>query len=496
MGKPIHWFEPQNYPTGCSPVSTSGRSVLVIENVVPPETVDKVVAELGHAHGTFHGGKGSFAGHHTVRNAAKPLGESATAQELAVQPLVLGACEATLRPYCKKICLGTCSNISVEAPATVAEPPASPQVLHRDDSMWGCTSWQWLPQTPEAGRPTFSVSCMWALSDFTEHNGATRFLPGSHKWPRVDVVYKSGGPELHMKTGGSTPLPEGVEDGRDTVQAAMPKGSVVLWAGGTLHGASSHAPRLTEGELPEGHGVRRGLLFIYNLGYLKVPLMPPAARTQARPHRPLTPCIRAPAPASAQPEHNFHWAMPNAVLKSFGQRLQDLVGLHVGNPAPTGSAEDPPAGPSTARGRPEARTAQDMDMDIWAASLACPVAWVACWSNIGRALRPERRRARVVHWPYAGPGPKLPRLAACIVCSRVSRPTRARRSGIHATVPRQARGQRRRGRRAVLKRPLLTSSSFPEAERRRVIRRSLIVPALFIVKRRAVQWPSSCRQPI
>ena len=75
----------------------------------------------------------------------------------------------------------------------------------------------------------------------------------------------------------------------------------MLWSGGTLHGASAHAPRVlragaSRDEAEAGDSVRRGLLFIFNLGYLR-------------------------------PEHNFHFAMPPAVLRSFDARLADLVGL-------------------------------------------------------------------------------------------------------------------------------------------------------------------------
>ena len=56
-----------------------------------------------------------------------------------------------------------------------------------------------------------------------------------------------------------------------------------MWSGGTLHGASAHAPR-QPGEA-EGHdpaSVRRGVVMIFNLGYVR-------------------------------PEQNFHYAMPQEV---------------------------------------------------------------------------------------------------------------------------------------------------------------------------------------
>ena len=252
------------------------HGVVVIEDVIPAEMMDRAVAELKASGGKFKGGLNSFAGHHTVRNAAKPLGESEVVQQLAVEQLVVGAVEALLKPWTKRVLLGTCSAISVEPPPA-GEDPAPSQVLHRDDGMWGASMWKWLPDTPEAGRPDFSVSAMWALSDFTVENGATRFLPGSHKWSRGDEGYTD-----------EPSLPNGLVDGRDTIQAAMKKGSVVLWSGGTLHGATSHGG-------DAGAGVRHGLLFIYNLGWLRT-------------------------------EHNFHWAMPPEVIEGFGPKLADLLG--------------------------------------------------------------------------------------------------------------------------------------------------------------------------
>ena len=122
---------------------------------------------------------------------------------------------------------------------------------------------------------------LWALSDFTEGNGATRFLPGSHRWPLVH-------------NGSGADIPPGIEDLKHTVQATMTQGSVVIWTGGVLHGASAHAPRTTADEVEDT--TRHSLLHTYHLGYLSR-------------------------------EQNFHYAMPRAVLESFEPRLRDLIGL-------------------------------------------------------------------------------------------------------------------------------------------------------------------------
>ena len=51
-------------------------------------------------------------------------------------------------------------------------------MLHRDDGMWAVSGWGGGGGGGGAGgpRPDLSVSCMWALSDFTAANGSTRVV--------------------------------------------------------------------------------------------------------------------------------------------------------------------------------------------------------------------------------------------------------------------------------------------------------------------------------
>lgn len=60
------------------------------------------------------------------------------------------------------------------------------------------------------------LAMAWAVSDFTIENGATRLVPGSHRWAKGR---------------------EAADD--EVVQAVMPKGSVALWTGRTLHGLAA-----------------------------------------------------------------------------------------------------------------------------------------------------------------------------------------------------------------------------------------------------------------
>ena len=49
------------------------------------------------------------------------------------------------------------------------------QMLHRDRGVWGST----LTRAVET-----QFSTIWALTDFTHENGATRIVPGSHRWEK------------------------------------------------------------------------------------------------------------------------------------------------------------------------------------------------------------------------------------------------------------------------------------------------------------------------
>jgi ectoine hydroxylase-related dioxygenase (phytanoyl-CoA dioxygenase family) len=83
-------------------------------------------------------------------------------------------------------------------------PGETPQMLHRD-----ADSWLQLP----APRPEILASANVALTPFTEDNGATVVVPGSHRWPRE----RKAEPE-------------------DCVLACMPRGAALLYSGEVLHG--------------------------------------------------------------------------------------------------------------------------------------------------------------------------------------------------------------------------------------------------------------------
>ena len=89
------------------------------------------------------------------------------------------------------------------------------QVLHRENAIYQPYI-GYIPKMRE-----FVVSVMWAATDFSEENGATRLVPGSHTWSEDRIAKEN-----------------------EIAQAVMPKGSAVMWLSRTLHGAGKS--RLSE----------------------------------------------------------------------------------------------------------------------------------------------------------------------------------------------------------------------------------------------------------
>ena len=103
------------------------------------------------------------------------------------------------------------------------------QTLHRDE-------WRYLPYMHrDPMGPELTVAFMVAVTDFTTDNGATRYVPGSNRWPQ------GRRPEEH-----------------EVVQATMAKGSVGVWLGSVYHGLG-----VNHTSVP-----RTGMIFSHGLDHL------------------------------------------------------------------------------------------------------------------------------------------------------------------------------------------------------------------------------------
>ncbi|MBU3690365.1 MAG: phytanoyl-CoA dioxygenase [Acidimicrobiales bacterium mtb01] len=208
--------------TPASEVAAAITSVgaAIIERLVPESTVDRLLDEMGPYIAATPNGADDFSGRRTTRTGAL-LARSRASQEFIAHPLVLGAVDAVLGP--------NATNYQLHLTQIIAIGPDSPaQPLHRDQ--W---CFDFFPFPPEMD---VEVSTIWALDDFTEENGATRIIPNSLLDPR-----------------------ESVADEHRVVQAVMPKGSIVLYSGRTIHGGGAN--RSTR--------VRRALNVDYVLGWLR-----------------------------------------------------------------------------------------------------------------------------------------------------------------------------------------------------------------------------------
>jgi ectoine hydroxylase-related dioxygenase (phytanoyl-CoA dioxygenase family) len=170
----------------------------VVENAIAPALVDTLNAaleRLEREHDVKPAMNG-FEGHKTVR-IYNLLRYGAPFEQVPVHESVLPIVEGVLDPGCL---ISSLSSIAID-PGETAQP------IHADDMV--------IP----LAKPHLPIVCnsMWALSDFTDANGATRLVPGSHLKANPDY-------------GGQY----------DTVPAEMKKGSVLIWDGALWHGGGAN----------------------------------------------------------------------------------------------------------------------------------------------------------------------------------------------------------------------------------------------------------------
>ena len=196
------------------------HGVVIVERLVGEALCDRVAAELSPWIDTTPRGADDFSGRNTRRTGAL-LTRVPASIALIAHPLVLDVVERSLWP--KK------TTFQLHLSQSIAIGPQSPaQHLHRDH--W-CFDFFPFPRDVDV-----EVSTIWALNDFSEVNGATRVVPDSHRTPD-DRRYEPA----------------------DTVPAEMPRGSVVLYLGSTVHGGGANRSDRT----------RVGINVDYVLGWLR-----------------------------------------------------------------------------------------------------------------------------------------------------------------------------------------------------------------------------------
>ena len=171
----------------------------IVPDAIEPDVVDALVEDLARLEHDLGIGPSSngFEGRSTVR-IYNLLAHGPLYAQVPVHPAVLPIVDGVLDPGCL---VSSLSSIAID-PGEVAQP------IHADDQ---------LMPLPKPHPPTVCNS-MWALTDFTEDNGATRVIPGSHRADRSPAY----GAEF------------------DSIPAEMAKGSVLVWHGSLWHGGGAN----------------------------------------------------------------------------------------------------------------------------------------------------------------------------------------------------------------------------------------------------------------
>ena len=218
----------------------------IVENAISPDLIDHLNKALERLEQELDAkpARNDFEGHRTVR-IYNLLAHGAPFDQVPVHDSVLPIVEGVLDEGCL---VSSLSSIAID-------PGESAQPIHADDMV--------IP-LEKPHRPIVCNS-MWALTDFTEANGATRIAPKTHLEP--NPVY-----------GGAC----------DTIPAEMAKGSVLIWDGALWHGGGANTTQTR----------RTGLAMNYCAGFIRQ-------------------------------QENQQLGLSPDLVKAFSPRLQELVGYGV-----------------------------------------------------------------------------------------------------------------------------------------------------------------------
>lgn len=226
-------------------LETKGWTVL--EDAVDPALIDALADDLHRLERELdvQPSENSFEGRNTLR-VYNLLARGEIWWKVPVHPAVLPVVESVLDSGCL---ISSLSSINI-GPGENAQP------IHADDQL--------IP-IPKP-HPATVCNTMWALTDFTEENGATRIISGTHlsdASPNYGQYY-------------------------DSDPAVMRKGSVLVWHGSLWHGGGAN--RTSER--------RVGIAMNYCAGYIRQ-------------------------------QENQQLGIPSDLVKRMPARLQELVGYGI-----------------------------------------------------------------------------------------------------------------------------------------------------------------------
>jgi ectoine hydroxylase-related dioxygenase (phytanoyl-CoA dioxygenase family) len=246
---------------------------VIVEGLLPLDVVERVNDEVESAvdaarpdETMFNPVMQEFHGPYTKQVTGVPAISRTFATEVMCHPTLLGLCDRILLPSCASYQLNLGHLLQ-------RGPGAEDQWLHRDEAVWS--------DVPRP-HPELQLASVIAFVDFTRANGATRVVPGSHRWPDRLLTPAE-------QIFGPPPAPEQI------AYAEMPAGSAVIYLGGTIHGGGGNTTSTP----------RRGAHLSYCLGWLRT-------------------------------EENNYLAAPPAVAAMLPRRAQELLGYAVHDSIPRG----------------------------------------------------------------------------------------------------------------------------------------------------------------
>jgi ectoine hydroxylase-related dioxygenase (phytanoyl-CoA dioxygenase family) len=197
----------------------TGEGAVVVDGVVSSDLLDSIEAELRPHLQATPLGPDEFSGFLTRRTGSL-IARSPSARQLVMHPLALGTTSKVL---------AHATNFQLHLTQAISIGPGQPaQAIHKD--RW---AFDFFPF------PTgYEVQCntIWALTEFTEANGATRIALGSNTADDAEAFTQG-----------------------DTEPAEMERGSVLFYSGSVNHGGGANRT----------DQVRIGLNITYNLAWLR-----------------------------------------------------------------------------------------------------------------------------------------------------------------------------------------------------------------------------------
>jgi len=223
---------------------------VILRDMLTPEGLKRLKSELMPYIEATGKGKDEFFGHNTTRTCGL-IARSAMCREMLVNKTLLSVCDQVLLPSCESYQILTTQAIRIK-------PGESVQHLHRD-------RWAWGRHLSKEIEP--QLNCMWAVTDFTQENGATQVVPGSMDWPDDQLATEE-----------------------QICYAEMKAGSVMVFNGSVFHGGGNN----------RSGGERIGVLLDYTLGWLRQ-------------------------------EENQYLSCPPEIAKDFDPAVQKLLGYSLGS---------------------------------------------------------------------------------------------------------------------------------------------------------------------